>query len=139
MACGGVLDAILYDLNDLAPLDHWISDVERLLEEYPDFPEHASGAKVTYNMYLALVYRQTSHPEIKHWAERTVGVIETARDSSTRLQAATMLCSGIVWTGRFDVARTFIESIRHIVDAPLVPPIAVLTLLAFEPILYFLL
>ena len=139
MACGGVLDAILYDLNDLAPLDHWISEVERLLEEYPDFPEHAYGAKVTYNMYLALVYRQTSHPEIKHWAERTVGVIETARDSSTRLQAATMLCSGIVWTGRFDVARTFIESIRQIVDAPDVPPIAVTTLHAFETMHYMLL
>ena len=139
MACGGVLDAILYDLNDLAPLDRWISEVERLLEEYPDFPEHPYGARVTYNMYLSLVYRQTSHPEIRHWAERTVGVIETADDSATRLRAATMLCSGIVWTGRFDVARTFIESIRQIVGQPDVPPIAVTTLHAFETMHYMLL
>ncbi|MCH8250551.1 MAG: hypothetical protein IH913_13205 [Proteobacteria bacterium] len=139
MACGGVLDAILYDLNDLSPLDHWISEVERLLAEYPDFPEHPYGARVTYNMYLSLVYRQTSHPEIEHWAERTVGVIEKADDSATRLRAVTMLCSGIVWTGRFDVARTFIESIRQIVDEPDVPPIAVTTLHAFETMHYMLL
>ncbi|MCH9026844.1 MAG: hypothetical protein IIA05_06990 [Proteobacteria bacterium] len=139
MACGGVLDAILYDLNDLAPLDHWISEVERLLEEYPDFPEHPYGARVTYNMYLSLVYRRPAHPEIKLWAERTVGVIEKAQDSATRLRAVTMLCSGIVWTGRFDVVRTVIESIRQIVDAPDVPPIAVTTLHAFETMYYMLL
>ena len=118
MACGGVLDAILYDLNDLTPLDHWISEIELLLEKYPDFPEHPYGARVTYNMYLSLAYRQTLHPEIEHWAERTVGVIEKAHDSATRLQAVTMLCSGIAWTGRFEVVRTFIESIRQIIDQP---------------------
>ena len=139
MSCGGVLDAILYDLNDLAPLDHWISEVERLLKEYPDFPEHRYGARVTYNMYLALVYRQTAHPEIEHWAKRTVGVIEKADDSATRLRAVTMLCSGVAWTGRFDVVRMFIESIRQIVDEPDVPPIAVTTLHAFETMHYMLL
>ncbi|MEE8109349.1 MAG: BTAD domain-containing putative transcriptional regulator, partial [Gammaproteobacteria bacterium] len=139
MACGGVLDAILYDLNDLEPLDHWIKEVERLLEEYPDFPEHPYGARVTYNMYLSLVYRQTAHPEIMQWAERTVGVIEKAHDSATRLRAVTMLCSGIAWTGRFDVVRSLIESIRQIVDEPDVPPIAVTTLHAFETMYYMLL
>jgi ATP/maltotriose-dependent transcriptional regulator MalT/DNA-binding SARP family transcriptional activator len=139
MACGGVLDAILYDLNDLQPLDHWISEVEWLLQEYPDFPEHAYGARVTSNMYLSLVYRQTSHPEITHWAERTLDVIEKADDSSTRLHAATMLCTGIVWTGRFNVVRTIIESIRQIVDEPGVPPMAVTTLHVFETMNYMLL
>ncbi len=137
-ACAGVLDALLYELDDLTLLDPWIGEVEDLLARYTDLPATVHGARLTCNMYMALVFRQPHHPEIEAWGERTSAILQSTTDTNLKLRAAMMLVSGIVWTGRFAKALEIIESIRRLADEPNVSPVTVATLRNVESMYYML-
>jgi len=137
-ALAGVLGAILYDLDDLTLLDRWIVEVEGLLERYPDFPAAEYGQWTTCYTYMALVLRQPFHADIESWGERVYGIFQTSRDLPVRLQAAIVLVSGIVWTGRFTKVTEIIESIRELADAPQESPFVLTTLHVVESMNYML-
>jgi len=137
-ACAGVLGAILYDLDDLTLLDRWIDEVQMLLERYPDFPETEYGEWATCHMYMALVLRQPFHPEIEVWGERVYRIFHETSLTSVRLQAAIVLVSGIVWTGRFAKVAEIIESIRRLADEPQESPFVLTTLHMVESMNYML-
>jgi len=131
-ALAGVLGAILYDLDDLTLLDPWIAEVQRLLESHPEFPSEEYGHWATCYMYMALVLRQPFHPDIERWGERVYEIFQTSRDVPVRLQAAIVLVSGIVWTGRFAKVTEIIESIRALANAPQESPFVLTTLHVVE-------
>jgi ATP/maltotriose-dependent transcriptional regulator MalT/DNA-binding SARP family transcriptional activator len=137
-ACAGVLDTLLFDLDDLTLLDPWISEVERLAEIYPDLHTREHGVQITYNMYLALAFRQPSHPDIETWGERTYTLLQSPIDAAQKVRAAINLASGIVWTGRFGKAAEIVEMVRNLTSAPDVSPVAVTTLRYIESMHYML-
>lgn len=137
-ACAGALGAILYDLDDLTLLDRWIEEVQRLFKEYPDFPESEYGEWTTCHMYMALVLRQPSHPDIETWGERVYHIFHRATETPVRLQAAIVLVSSIVWTGRFAKVTEIIESIRRIAHEPQESPFVLTTLHVVESMNYML-
>ncbi len=137
-ACSGALGAILYDLDDLTLLDHWIEEVQRLHKEYPDFPESEYGEWTTCHMYMALVLRQPFHPDIEHWGERVYKIFHRAKATPVRLQAAIVLVSSIVWTGRFAKVTEIIESIRQLAHEPQESPFVLTTLHVVESMNYML-
>ncbi len=137
-ACAGVLEAILYGLDDLTRLDPWIEMVEQLIREDPHLPDKPYGEPLIHNMYMALVFRQPFHPEIERWGERTYAVAQRSADPSMRLDAAMILVSGIVWTGRFNKALELVEAMRVIAKQADVPPIAATTLPMVESMYYML-
>lgn len=137
-ACAGVLGAILYDLDDLTLLDRWIDEVQRLLAQYPDFPEMEYGEWATCHMYMALVLRQPFHADIEVWGERVYRIFHETSHTQVRLQAAIVLASGLVWTGRFSKVAEIIESIRRVADEPQKSPFVLATLHMVESINYML-
>jgi len=137
-ACGGALGAILHDLDDLTLLDRWVQEVESLHQHYPDFPQQAYGEWTTCHMYMALVFRQPFHPDVERWGERTYAIFRSTVDDAVRLQAALVLVSGIVWTGRFAKATELIESIRQLAAEPEVSPLVLTTLRMVESMYYML-
>ena len=137
-ACAGALGAILYDLDDLTLLDRWIEEVQELLDEYPDFPDSEYGEWTTCHMYMALVLRQPSHPDIETWGERVYHIFHRATETPVRLQAAIVLVSSIVWTGRFAKVTEIIESIRQIAHEPQESPFVLTTLHVVESMNYML-
>ena len=136
--CAGIMDTILFELDDLTLLDYWIAEVEQLLVLYPDFPTSEYGAQVTYSMYQSLGFRQPSHPEIAQWAERVYTIVYTATDPSQKLRAAIALAPTIGWTGRFPMALEIIELVRNFASAPDVSPITLATLRYIESMHYML-
>ena len=137
-ACAGVLDTILFDLDDLTMLDAWIDEVEQLLALYPEFPNAEYGVRVTYNMYPALVFRQPFHADIEKWAERTYAIVLTATDPTQRARAAISLATGIAWTGRFAKSLEIVDMVRSIASAPDASPITLATLRYIESMHYML-
>ena len=137
-ACAGVMDTILFELDDVSLLDFWIAEVEQLLVLYPDFPSAEYGAQVTYGMYQALGFRQPFHPQIEQWAERVYTIVYTATDPSQKLRAAIALAPTIGWTGRFSRALEIIELVRSAASAPDVSPITLATLRYIESMHYML-
>jgi len=136
--CAGIMDTILFELDDLTLLDYWIAEVEQLLVLYPDFPSTEYGAQVTYSMYQSLGFRQPSHPEIGQWAERVYTIVYTTTDPSQKLRAAIALAPTIGWTGRFSMALEIIELVRNFASAPDVSPITLATLRYIESMHYML-
>jgi len=137
-SCSGIMDNILFELDDLTLLDFWISEVEQLLEVYPDFPSADYGAGVTFSMYQSLGFRQPFHTEIERWAERVYTILYTATDPSQKLRAAIALAPTIGWTGRFSRALDIIETVRRFASAPDVSPITLATLRYIESMHYML-
>ncbi len=137
-ACAGVLDTVLFELDDLTLLDAWIEEVERLLERHPGFPSAAWGERVTCNMYLALAFRQPAHPDINAWAERTYAVVNGTADASLKVRSAINLVSGIAWTGRFARALEIVEAVRSLARGPDVSPVVLTTLRYIETMYYML-
>jgi DNA-binding SARP family transcriptional activator/ATP/maltotriose-dependent transcriptional regulator MalT len=137
-ACAGIMDNILYELDDLTLLDSWITEVEQLLVLYPDFPSAKYGASVTFGVYQSMGFRQPFHPDIEKWAERVYAIIYTTTDPSIKLRGAIALAPTIGWTGRFSTALEIIDTVRTVASAPDVSPITLATLRYIESMHYML-
>ncbi|MCZ6797757.1 MAG: BTAD domain-containing putative transcriptional regulator [Gammaproteobacteria bacterium] len=137
-ACSGIMDNILYELDDLTLLDYWIAEVEQLLVLYPDFPSAEYGASVTFGVYQSMGFRQPFHPGIEKWAERVYAIVYTATDPSMKVRAAIALAPTIGWTGRFSTALEIIATVRTVASAPDVSPITLATLRYIESVHYML-
>lgn len=88
--CGSV-DAILLESDDLRQLDPWISLLENLLKEYPEFPSLEIESRVAFSMFKALNFREPTHADIKAWAERTLRLSRKSPDVNFRIEAVTHL------------------------------------------------
>jgi DNA-binding SARP family transcriptional activator len=137
-ACAGIMDNILYELDDLTLLDSWITEVEQLLVLYPDFPSAEYGASVTFGVYQSMGFRQPFHPDIEKWAERVYAIVYTSTDPSMKLRGAIALAPTIGWTGRFSTALEIIDTVRALARAPDVSPITLATLRYIESMHYML-
>lgn len=64
----------------------------------------------------ALVFRQPSHPEIRHWADTCLSVFEQKGDTTTRLRAASYLLIFRIWSGdllKAEVLRQRMQVLRE--------------------------
>ena len=132
LACSGVLDAIVYELDDLARLDTWIARMEALLSEAGEHLSGGTEARVTASLFIALVLRQPQHPDIEQWMSRAHAAVQTSDDDALRMSVELMVATTLVYTGRFVRARDLIESMRRRCDSAAVTPLALTTLKVIE-------
>ena len=137
-ALAGVMDAIIYELDDLTLLDRWIGEAEELVSDGAGFPSPAIEARFTCNTFMSMVFRQPFHPDIEKWGERTAAIAEKTDDPRVVLQMSLILAAGFTWTGRFPQAIATIETMRALSDQPGLPPIVLPTLRNIEA-MYFML
>ncbi len=105
-ACCGLIDAIVFEFDDLAPLDRWREALAGLLKQRPageagDAERAAAGVMVS-----ALLLRDAGNPALEGWIERAR--MPLARAASALLR------------GEFADAAAAIEGMRA--DARAVPP-----------------
>ncbi len=74
LSWSGIIDTFVYEWADFMPLDRWISEIETLLRQYPEFPSYEIEARVTYGVFCALMYRQPQHSDLPQWAERAMAI-----------------------------------------------------------------
>lgn len=65
-ACSGVVDAIVLEFDDLAPLDRWTGELARLLAQ-----PGAGDARAATSLAKALLLRDPLNPALAQWIERS--------------------------------------------------------------------
>ncbi|NIR30519.1 MAG: hypothetical protein GWN84_14660 [Gammaproteobacteria bacterium] len=138
LACSGVMDAILYELDDLALLDRWIPQLTELVKRYPDQVSDNVEARVTSSLFMSMVLRQPHHPDVEYWVERAITVSQSISDPSLRMQVELFVAISFMWTGRFARAFEVIERMRALGQSPEVSPLALITLRNVESMYYML-
>lgn len=136
LACCGVMDSILYELDDLTLLDPWITVLENLLQASPNPLSTDIEARVTASMFMALILRQPQHPAINMWAERAATVAREMSDPNLRLSVELLVGIGATFIGYFSKARMVIETMRQLCESPQVTPLSLTSLKNVESIYY---
>jgi ATP/maltotriose-dependent transcriptional regulator MalT len=68
--CCGLIDAIIFEFDDLAPLDRWREMLQTLLKESAAQGHDHAGAPVAAVMVRALLLREAGHSDLDAWIER---------------------------------------------------------------------
>ncbi|MDX1430887.1 MAG: BTAD domain-containing putative transcriptional regulator [Gammaproteobacteria bacterium] len=138
LACAGAMDAIVFELDDLTLLDGWIEQARRLLDDELTgaFPEQE--ARATVSLFIALVFRQPTAPDLKLWAERAFHGARSLSDINARMSGELMIAITLNYTGQFERARALMDEMRVICDSPDVTPLALTVLKDVESMYYML-
>ena len=90
LTCSGAIDTIIYDLDDLGHLDYWIDSTSALLDgDIPRSPE--VEARATVSLFLSLVLRQPSHPDLQSWSSRARRSLRAIEDPAALVSAYLLL------------------------------------------------
>ena len=76
----GVVESIITPMENLTPVDVWISLLPHLLEKYGGLPSGENGDEVTCSMYRALSLRQYPRADVELWTPRAIAVAQTSTD-----------------------------------------------------------
>ncbi len=140
LACAGAMDAIIHELDDLSLLDPWIERAKTLLPApLPDADGvNAAVARAAVSLFVALVFRQPQHPEMKSWAQRAFDCVGKLEDTNARLSAQLLMAITLNYTGQFGRVRELMDVMRRTCRSPDVTPLA-LTVLKDVESMYFML
>jgi LuxR family transcriptional regulator, maltose regulon positive regulatory protein len=137
-AINGALEATLHDPDDFSQLDPWIEAGARWIASNPEWPTPDLEARLTCNMFIALVLRQPWHPDVPLWKERTQRLSQTHRDPNVRLSVNAVLITLSSWNGQFAGAERLVELMESVVKLPDVTPVSA-TKIAQAQASYFML
>ncbi|NOZ67768.1 MAG: AAA family ATPase [Deferribacteres bacterium] len=138
MSCCGAVDAILYEQADFKLLDKWITVLEGLFRSGHRFPSMEIKSRAISSMFISLLLRQPSHPEIEEWAQRVLAACREVQDPSLRILSEVDVSLYYQWTGRFSKAEEVIAPLRSLAQDRQVSPLAFTTLKSFEAMCYSL-
>ncbi|MGH8678566.1 MAG: hypothetical protein ACREUQ_09480, partial [Burkholderiales bacterium] len=138
LTCSGVMDAILYEVDDFSLADRWIEIMARLLREHPDLVSGALEARISCSLFTSMVSRQPHHSEIEYWGERAYRASIAQADINVRVWVEPRVALGIAYGGHFPKALAIIEGVRELVAKHEVPPLA-LTMLKLVEATYYML
>jgi ATP/maltotriose-dependent transcriptional regulator MalT/DNA-binding SARP family transcriptional activator len=123
-AINGALEATLHDPDDFTLLDPWIEAGAQWIASNPEWPTPDLEARLTGNMFIALVLRQPWHPDVPLWRERTQRLSQTHRDPNVRLSVDGVLITLSAWNGQFLGAERLVEHVAGLVALPNVTPVS---------------
>jgi DNA-binding SARP family transcriptional activator len=93
----GLIDTFIYAWADFVPLDHWISEIEVLLSQYPAFPSPEIEERMAYAVFCALMYRQPEHTDLPLWEKRVREIAQSSADFHLRSIVSSHLILYYTW------------------------------------------
>jgi ATP/maltotriose-dependent transcriptional regulator MalT/DNA-binding SARP family transcriptional activator len=138
LCCAGAMDAIIYELDDLSLLDRWIAEGQTLLEVSAGDEYLEMEARAAVSLFIAIVFRQPQHADMRHWAERAWQSLPVLEDINARMSAQLLIAITLNYTGQFARARELVDHMRGICQAPNVTPLALTVLKDVESMYYML-
>ena len=138
LTCAGAMDAIIYELDDLSLLDTWISEAQSLLKDDSGDTIPEEEARVTVSLFVAIVFRQPKHPDMKHWAERAFQCARVLSDTNARMSAQLLIAITLNYTGQFGRVRELVDEMRDTCQSPDITPLALTVLKDVESMYYML-
>lgn len=138
MASAGVINSILYELDDLALLDPWIDTLNRLLHEHHQNIPEDTGARVASSLFMAMIMRQPDNPDIKFWVDRAHKASESGANPNLRLDVEPQVALAYMWDGYFSMAREILDSLYETVSGIEVSPLEMIRLKNYESMCFML-
>jgi ATP/maltotriose-dependent transcriptional regulator MalT len=128
LACAGAMDAIIHELDDLSLLDPWIDRAKALLTSGAPARDGVPVARASVSLFVALVFRQPQHPDMRDWAERAFESVGALGDTNARLSAQLLMAITLNYTGQFERVRELVDVMRRTCRSPDVTPLALTVL-----------
>lgn len=138
LSAAGAMDAILYELDDFALLDRWISVLEDLVHQHPGELSGAVEARVRCSMFIAMVMRQPHHANLPAWVERAYRVSQASADPNLRMSVEPLVAISIMWAGHYPKTWTVIEGMQRLAQSAAVSPFQLTKLKTVEAMYYML-
>ena len=101
LSCSGVMNAILYELDDLALLDIWIQRFDKLIRSVDKPLDCNIEARVTSCMFMSLLLRQPDSKFIEYWVERAHRSAQVTEDLDLRMSVELYVAIAYMWAGQF--------------------------------------
>jgi DNA-binding SARP family transcriptional activator len=128
-----IIDTYVYQWGDYAGMEHWIAEIESVLQEYPEFPTPEIKARVAAGMVYALMHRMPDHPDLPIWENRLREILL----KSTDMHFKTTVSSHLVlyyawWSGDQAKADFLLRTLRPAKNLANVPPLIFIAWRAIE-------
>lgn len=138
LSCSGLMNSIMFELDDFALLDRWIANVEELLRAGNAFPEPVVEARVTCSMFMSMILRQPHHPDLESWVDRALNFSQNVKDPNQRIYVESLSAISIVWAGHYTKTMELLSSIRKLAQSPEVTPFSLILLKNVEAMYYMM-
>lgn len=137
LSWAGIVDTFVYEWRDFRPLDRWIDEFDGLLRKYGGFHTREIEVRLTSAIFAALMFRQPHHPDMKHWEERVLSLMEKTEDPTRRISIGSNLVLYFLWTGRFNESEALIATLAPGLQSAKMAPLPYLMWLRSEALHYF--
>jgi len=138
LACCGVIESVLYELDDLSLLDRWLEILESLWERYSDTLPRDVEARVTRSMFMSMVLRKPAHPEFDRWLGRAQSLVQTSSEPNLKMLVEPLIAMALMWAGYYSRARDVVDSMRALAESNDLSPLALANLKNIESMYYML-
>jgi len=130
----GVVESIITPIENLTPLDGWISLLPRLLEKYGGLPPGRIGDEVTCSMYRALSYRQYPRDAVELWTPRALTLAQTSTDKRLKFMLTLGFLASFQITKDTREAERLFASLREMLKNPDATPLMRLSVDCLEAV-----
>lgn len=127
LAWSGIVEAIMYGADGLAPLDRWLPVPDELLAGYGGFPSDEVAARVASSMVRALALRRPEWPGQEAWTERALAIARQSPDISSKVETLANLAGYRYAGGELHDLEVILDSLKESLRGAGVPLLARLT------------
>ncbi len=117
-----ILESVFVEFTNFQDLDPWVDVVEAQIAEGVPFPDADSELRVCTALCAALSHRHGAPPSLRHWIDRTLGLLDRAKDPELRAMAGTYLLRCAAFLGDELLMDDVLPRMEAIVDDDAVAP-----------------
>jgi hypothetical protein len=133
-AWAAIADTFFFEWSDLAPLDRWLGELERLRARWPEPPPPLAD-RFAASVLTALVHRRPDHPDLRHWLEHATRIALSGAHTPAARQAALAVGQHCIWTIDVPRARALLAALRSSRPPPGIALLASRVMEAYLPLL----
>jgi ATP/maltotriose-dependent transcriptional regulator MalT/DNA-binding SARP family transcriptional activator len=112
LACCGIIDAIVRELDDFSLLDPWIDHLEDAwIGQRRASPGHVAH-RAARSMLMALILRRPGGAGFGDWLEVTLNLWRHNPDEADRNALAPAAALALMWTGRYPQAAELLDAVH---------------------------
>lgn len=124
LALGTIVTGCYYEWADFRPLDRWLPEFDRLLEDGQGIAlDRESELRARAAQLIAILFRRPDEVLLQHCALRLDALIDAEPDVNVRMMAASILLNTYNWTKEGDEAGALVARIEPILATGEVGPL----------------
>lgn len=123
LAVSALVESIYFEWSDFSLLDPWIPVLEGLLQRKPQFPSVQSEARAVCGFFLALLFRQPRHPDMRLYAGRIEALLDEIPDPNSKMTAALALLQHCLFCADLRAGARLIDKISPLLESQKVAPL----------------